>query len=243
MNNARPQFFGMIAGLFLAAGLVLSAMLASTTWLKVKNSQFVTVKGSVQENVESDFVVWSGSYTVEASTLLEAQHAIQATRAQVDEFLRAAGVSNGVFAPVSIDEEKASRKSDDGWTAERTIGYELIQSVSVESSEVDRLDKLDTTPLLEQGVIFTVLPEQFIYTKANEAKVEMLADATKDARARAEQIAAQGGRTIARLHDADQGIFQITPEHSVDTSWEGENDTTSRYKTITAIVTATFLLR
>jgi hypothetical protein len=45
------------------------------------------------------------------------------------------------------------------------------------------------------------------------------------------------------LHDADQGIFQITPQHSVATSWEGENDTTARQKTITAVVTATFLLK
>jgi hypothetical protein len=71
----------------------------------------------------------------------------------------------------------------------------------------------------------------------------MLAEATKDARARAEQIATQGGRAIARLHDADQGIFQITPLHSVATSWQGESDTSSRQKTITAVVTATFLLK
>ena len=39
MNQSRPQLFGMLAGLFLAVGLVLSAMLATTTWLKVKNQQ------------------------------------------------------------------------------------------------------------------------------------------------------------------------------------------------------------
>jgi hypothetical protein len=113
----------------------------------------------------------------------------------------------------------------------------------VPSPDVDRLDKLDSTPLVEQGVIFTVAPPQFIYTKSGEAKIEMLAEATQDARARAEQIAVQGGRVIDRLHDADQGIFQITPRHSVATSWGGENDTSSRHKTITAVVTATFLLK
>ena len=46
----------------------------------------------------------------------------------------------------------------------------------------------------------------------------MLADATKDARARAEQIAAQGSRSIANLHDAEMGVFQITPLHETDTS-------------------------
>jgi hypothetical protein len=243
MNQPRPQLFGMLAGLFLAAGLVVSSMLATTTWLKVKNSQFVTVKGSVQKNVESDLAIWSGSFQVENATLLEAQHQISDQRVEVATFLAGAGVTNFTFAPLVIEELKATQKSPDGFVSQRTTGYRLSQTVSVESEEVDRLDKLDATPLVEQGVIFTVAAPQFIYSKAGDTKIEMLADATKDARARAEQIASQGGRLIARLHDADQGIFQITPVHSVTTSWEGESDTTSRFKTITAVVTATFLLK
>jgi hypothetical protein len=243
MSESRPQLFGMLAGLFLAAGLVCSAMLGTSAWVKIKNSQFVTVKGSVQKDIESDLAIWSGSFLVEAETLLEAQHKIQANRALVARFLGDAGVTNFIFAPIGIEELKASQKSSDGWVTQRTTGYRLSQGVSVESADVDRLDKLDATPLVEQGVIFTVAPSQFIYSKAGDTKIEMLAEATKDARARAEQIATQGGRDIARLHDADQGIFQITPQHSVTTSWEGENDTTSREKTITAVVTATFLLK
>ena len=243
MNETRPQLFGLLAGLFLAAGLVFSAMLGTSAWVKIKNSQFITVKGSVQKGVESDLAIWSGSFLVEAETLLDAQHKIQANRALVVKFLENAGITNFTFAPVGIEELKAMQKSADGWMTQRVTGYRLTQSVSVESADVDRLDKLDATPLVDQDVIFTVAPPQFIYTKAGEAKIEMLAEATKDARARAEQIATQGGRAIARLHDADQGIFQITPLHSVATSWQGESDVSSRRKTITAVVTATFLLK
>ena len=243
MNSSRPQLFGMLAGLFLAVGLVLSAMLSTSAWVKIKNSQFVSVKGSVQKNIESDLAVWTGGFQSEAETLLDAQHKIQANHALVEKFLRDAGVTNLAFTPINIEELKASKKTTDGFVSQRTTGYRLSQGVSVESAEVNRLDKLDTTSLVEQGVIFTVAPLQFIYTKAGETKIEMLAEATKDARARAEQIATQGGRSIARLQSADQGIFQITPHHSVATSWQGENDTTSRQKTITAVVTATFLLK
>ena len=68
MNNSRPHLLGMLAGLFLAVGLVLSSMLATTTWLKVRNSQFITVKGSVQKNIESDLAIWSGDFPAEAET-------------------------------------------------------------------------------------------------------------------------------------------------------------------------------
>lgn len=243
MNQSRPQLFGMLAGLFLAAGLVASAMLGTSAWLKIKNSQFVSVKGSVQKSIESDLVIWSGSFQVEAETLVDAQHKIEANQEDVRKFLEGAGVTGFVFTPINIAELKASQKSADGWVTQRTTGYRLSQGVSVESTNVEQLDKLDSTSLVEQGVIFTVAAPQFIYSKAGEAKIEMLAEATKDARARAEQIAQQGGRMIARLESADQGVFQITPEHSVATSWGGECDQTSRRKSITAVVTATFLLR
>ena len=243
MNNSRPQLFGMLAGLFLAGGLVLSSMLATTTWLKVKNSQFITAKGSTRKNVKSDLVVWKGSFTTEAPTLLEAQQKLKADAVKVGQFLTVNSVTNHVFKPIAIEELKSSIKDADGWRQERTTGYRLTQAVRVESSDVDRLAQLDTTPLVEQGVLFTTDPPQFLYTKVAEEKIEMLADATKDARARAEQIAAQGSRSIANLHDAEMGVFQITPLHETDTSSGGENDTSSLDKTITAVVTATFLLK
>ena len=246
MNNvSRPHMLGMLAGLFLASGLVLSAMLATTTWLKVKNSQFITVKGSARKDIMSDLVIWRGSFTAEAPALLDAQRKLKDDLAKVDQFLRARGVTNFVFTPISIGEIKASARDDTGWTQQKTAGYRLTQTVRVESEDVERITRLDreSTGLVEEGVLFTTQPLEFIYTRAGEAKVEMLAEATKDARARAEQISAQGGCAIARLHSAEMGVFQITPRNEVRTSWEGMNDTSSREKTITAVVTATFALK
>jgi uncharacterized protein len=246
MNNSRPQLFGMLAGLFLAAGLVLSSMLGTTAWVKIKNSQFITSKGSTRKNVKSDLVVWNGSFTTEAPTLLEAQQKLKSDAGKVAEFLSANDVTNLVFKPIAIEEIQASVSNEtNGGSISRqeTIGYRLTQKVRVESDDVERMAQLDTTPLVEQDVLFTTEPPQFLYTKVAEEKIEMLADATKDARARAEQIAAQGSRSIANLHDAEMGVFQITPLHESDTSGDGMNDTSSLDKTITAVVTATFLLK
>ena len=246
MNQPRPQLFGMLAGLFLAAGLVLSSMLGTTAWVKIKNSLFITSKGSTRKNVKSDLVVWNGSFTTEAPTLLDAQHKLKTDATRVEQFLGASGVTNFVFKPIAIEEIQANVSNEtngENISRQRTVGYRLSQKVRVESGDVERMAQLDTTPLVEQGVLFTTEPPQFLYTKVAEEKIEMLADATKDARARAEQIAAQGSRSIANLHDAEMGVFQITPLHESDTSGDGENDTSSLDKTITAVVTATFLLK
>jgi hypothetical protein len=251
---SKPHLFGMLAGLFLAAGLVFSAMLGTTAWVKIKNSQFITVKGSARRNIKSDLALWSGSFTTEAATLLEAQRKLKDDRGRVDAFLNLAGMTNHSFTPIVIEEKRATfqtlvTNSETGnWkitgSEERNVGYKLRQSVEVRSDEVDRIVQLDgdSATLVEQGIMFTTDSARFIYTKAGEAKIEMLGEATKDARTRAEQIATQGGRGIAALHDADMGIFQITPLNNSQTSGEGMNDTTSLEKTITAVVTTTFSL-
>lgn len=241
----RPQLFGMLAGLFLAAGLVFSSMLATATWLKVKNSQFITVKGSTRKNVTSDLIVWQGSFEAQAPALIDAEHKLQSDRNKVKEFLTGAGISNPVFAPISIEQVQAQVSNEangEHFEQQRTVGFKLTQSIRIESSDIERLGTLDPSPLVEEGVLFTAVPPQFLYTNFSEEKIEMLAEATRDARARAGQIAAQGGRDIATLHDAEMGVFQITPLHDTGTSSEGENDITSRDKTITAVVTATFVL-
>ena len=243
MNQSRPQLFGMLAGLFLAGGLIFSSMMATTTWLKVRNSQFISVKGMAQRDVKSDLIIWQGDFSVEAGTLLEAQQSLKADSMKVRQFLNNDGITNLTFTPIAIDEIQSSLKDSTGWVQRRTTGYRFSQSVRIETTNIDQIANIDTTALVEQGVLFTTESPQFIYTKLSSEKIDMLAEATKDARARADQIAAQGGRIISSLHDAEMDVFQITPEHVTQASWDGNNDTTSLGKTVTAVVTATFVLR
>ena len=247
----KPHLLGMLAGLFLAAGLVLSTMLVTGAWMKIAESQTVSVTGSARKAVRSDLVIWRGSFSAEGDTLLSAQRRLKDDLARVEAFLRAAGMTNYVIGPISIKELqataelRASQKGESDITRQKTVGFQLTRSVEVRSPDVDRVANLDqdSTTLVEQGVLFTASAPEFIYTKAGEAKVEMLAEATKDAQLRAEQIASQGRRVITQLRSARMGVFQITPVYSSQTSAEGINDTTSLEKTVTAVVTASFSLK
>jgi len=252
MNNApKPHLLGLLAGLFLAAGLVLSAMLATRGWLKIAESQTISVTGSARKAVRSDLVIWRGNITADGSTLLAAQRNLKADLAKVENFLRAIAMTNYLISRISIkelqatEELKATQKGESDITQQKTIGFRLTQSVEVRSTEVDQITKVDqdSTTLVERGVMFTSSPPEYIYTKAGEAKVAMLAAATKDARDRAEQIVSQGGRALNQLRSARMGVFQITPVYSLQTSWEGVNDTTSLEKMITAVVTASFSMK
>jgi hypothetical protein len=224
---------------------VLSALVMARAWLKITQSQTIAVTGSAKRAVVADLIVWRGSYGVEATTLREAQTALKAAQVQVDAFLRGQAVTNVTFSAINIEELKASQKNADGFVHQQTSGYRLTQSVTVKSTDVNGVLAMDgaTGALVEGGVLFAQSAPEFIYTQANEAKIEMLAAATRDARLRADQIAKQGDASVAQLRSARMGVFQITPEHSAETSWEGVYDTTSLNKTITAVVSATFSVK
>jgi hypothetical protein len=243
--RGRPHLFGLLAGLFLAAGLVGAAMVLTRAWLRIAESEVVNVTGSARRNVRSDLVIWRGSFSVQAESLVEARRRLKVDAEKVDAFLQRAGATNALLSAIGIQELRARARGEDETTGQRTVGYRLTQNVEVKTADHHLAEKLtgDSASLVEQGVAFVTHDTQFIYTKAGEAKVEMLAQATQDARARADQIASQGGRVVSQLRSARMGVFQITPEFSTRTSWEGESDTTALDKTITAVVTASFSLR
>ena len=244
--STRPHLFGLLAGLALAAGLVFTALVLAHAWTRIAESQVINVTGSARKNVRSDLVVWRSSFSVDAPSLIEAKQKLRADHAKVAAFFSGRGIEGFTASPVQITELTArQRDAADDTVGTVRVGYRLAQSVEVHSSDVERLPRLanDSSELLQQGVAFVSGEFDFIYTKAGEAKVEMMAEATKDARARAEQIATQGDRRLKELRQAKMGVVQINPLYSSNTSWEGNNDTTSLEKTVIATVSATFSMR
>lgn len=244
MHASRPHLFGLLAGLALSAGLCFTSIVFTRAWTRISEDQVIAVTGSARKDVRSDLALWRAGFTSDAATLPEAHARSVADLGRVSAFLRAAGQTDFVVKPVQVSELFERVKTDKGEIT-RQNGYRIRQSIEVRSTDVDAIPRLasDAVRLLEDGVSLASESMDFIYTKTGEAKIEMMGDAAKDARVRAEQIAAQGGRTIQELRNARMGVVQINPRYSTATSWEGNNDTSSLEKTITSTVTATFSLR
>ena len=120
--------------------------------------------------------------------------------------------------------------------------YVLTQMVTVEGTDMEKVPEVSrsVTSLIKDGVEIDSGSPSYLYTKLSELKINMLADATKDATTRAEQIVNNANGKLGRLVDAKMGVMQINPKGSSATSAEGNNDTSSLEKEITAVVTTTF---
>ena len=122
--------------------------------------------------------------------------------------------------------------------------YSGLQTLEVRSSDVNLIKStsLDAASLVEQGLNVTVSQPEYYYTKLSGIKIDIQADAAKDAMVRGRRIAEATGRKLGVLTNARMGVLQITPENSNVTSDYGINDVSSIRKEITAVINANFLI-
>ena len=79
----------------------------------------------------------------------------------------------------------------------------------------------------------------YTFTKLNDIKPEMVAEATRDARAAAEQFAKDSGASVGAIKDATQGYFTIDARDGDGGGW-GVSD--SPYKKVRVVTTVNFSL-
>ena len=122
---------------------------------------------------------------------------------------------------------------------ERFIGYRAVQSVTIKSKEVDKVENIsrEITDLLEQGIAFNSNSPSYYYTKLAELKIDLLKAAATDARKRCETILDEAGSGKGRLTKSSMGVFQITGQYSGEEySYGGTLNTSSKEKTASITV-------
>jgi len=123
-------------------------------------------------------------------------------------------------------------------------GYVVRQWVQIASGDVAAIAKVarDASDLIGEGIELDGNPPQYLYTKLDELKLEMLGESTKNARDRAEKLVSGSPSSLGALRSASQGVFQITPAFSTEVSDEGMNDTSSIQKIVKAVVTLEYAI-
>src|SRR5690606_31909963 len=82
--------------------------------------------------------------------------------------------------------------------------YTISQMIEIQSNDVEKIKSLsiDITSLVESGVEFNVNPPEYYYTKLSDIKIDIQAEAAKDAMIRGKRIAEATGRRLGTLKSA-----------------------------------------
>jgi hypothetical protein len=242
-TTANAGLIGL--GASLGVAVFASTWIASETVLVVKSSQqTIEVKGYAERPIVSDLAVWNATFTVRAPQVAPASVRLEQQRAAVQAFLDAQAVPEETVVWLPVQTAVLFGHDAQGMVTNEVEGYALSQQVRISSTDIEAVTRVSEASgeLMRQGIELSAWAPEYFYTKLDELKIEMLGEATADARARAAELATRSEARIGPLRWARQGVFQITPRHSTEVSDYGTNDTSSREKSIKAVVTVGYAL-
>lgn len=237
---------GFGAGVALAIGLVLASVVGGWAFVQgKKGDQTIVVTGSARKRIKSDLVIWRAGVSYQAPVLADAYRSLSENVPRVKSYLIGKGIAENQITISSISSQTLhARTSDGGEDTGQITGYSLRQELEVRSTDVDTIARIarEATELINQGILLESMAPAYHYTKLGDLKIEMLSEAAKDAKVRAQHIAQSTGSSIGSVRTARMGVLQITAADSNEVSDSGMNDTSAVEKDITAVVNVGFAI-
>ena len=242
MNGEKNNYW-LNAGVALALGLVLSSVIFGWFYSKTKKGdEAITVTGSAKKRIKSDLVVWSAGVSAQSAQLADAYKQLSGSIPRIKQYLLSKGISENQMTVSSITTTALKKQDSNGVETSEISGYALKQQIEVRSNDVDKIAQIarEATELINQGILIESNAPQYYYTQIGDLKIEMLGEAAKDAKIRAEKIAASTGNSIGAVRSARMGVLQITAADSTEVSDSGFYDTSTIDKDMTAVVNVSF---
>jgi hypothetical protein len=251
-----------VGGGFFAVANVICVAILGYVYLAAKHEpKTLEVKGSAKKGIVSDTIMWEGTITARDANLVKAYEKLKADADRVGAFVKKAGIAEKEMTFSAVATEKVFQREviptppnggkGDAAGAPTVVAtskvemYVLRQSINVESGEMEKVAGVSRsiTNLIKDGVEIESGAPRYVYSKLSELKIDMLAEATKDATLRATQIVSNANGALGKLVEAKMGVMQINPKGVTQVSDTGNNDTSSLEKEILAVVTVRFELR
>lgn len=216
-NDQRPA--ALVLGVFIAIGLMGMGWFLGSSAIRFKEyERAVSVKGLSEREVAADIAVWPIRFSAANDDLTALYASMESSTKKVLEFLQAAGFADTeitVAAPAITDKLVQQYGN-------QNVGlrYAAQQTITIYSAKIDsvRASQTKLAELGKMGIAFGgedySQQTQYLFTKLNDIKPEMIQDATQKARAVAEQFATDSKSKLGKLKSANQGQFTIEDRDS-----------------------------
>lgn len=226
----------LAASAILALGLVAGGYLLGDGLTRARVAdRSVTVRGLAERDVMADLATWTIAYSSSAPDMMSAQANVDQDTAAIRAFFGELGFAEDALQPTGAN---VTSYTQDGLTT-----FTVRQRMTLRTTDIERaqravrrqFDLVRRGVLLEEGSGMA-----YTFTKLNDIKPAMVAEATKDARRAAEQFAKDSATEVGGIKQATQGYFEITARDGDGGGW-GVADTP--YKKVRVVTTIDFYLR
>jgi uncharacterized protein len=205
-------------------GLAVSAFVIGRSIERFRNEdRYISVRGFSEREVKADLTVWSLKLNVASDDLSEGSRLIDSAKMKAIQFLTHNGINSDeiIQKGLQVSDRKAKEYGSTGTTKE--LRYIITKIIQVRSNNVDNVQKVSrmTDELLRAGVVISSTDDwqgtgiRFVFTKLNEIKPAMLAEATGNAKNAALEFAKESNTSLGKMRKASQGLFTIADRDEV----------------------------
>lgn len=215
--SENKNYNAFILGIFVFLGLTALGFLLGNAAIKFKEyERTVTAKGLSEHEYEADIVIWPIQFNVAGNDLTDLYNSIEAGSSEIKSFLTENNIQPDeiTFSSPAITDKSAQQYSSN---LKAEFRYSAFQTVTVYSKNVDNVRNLMSalSELGKKGIVFTgnnyQTQTEYIFTRLNEVKPEMIEEATRKAREVAQKFAADSESRLGKIKRASQGQFSISP--------------------------------
>lgn len=232
-NPTNQRWFG--SALIAAAGMIAGGYLLGDGLLRAKEAdRSVTVRGLAERDVTADLATWTISYSANSGNVAEAQAKVRRDTAAIEAFFKELGFPADALQPTGANVSSFSNNGITTYTVRQRLALRTNDVARARRAVARQFDLVDRGVFLEEGSNMA-----FTFTRLNTVKPEMVAEATRDARASAEQFAKDSGAVVGSIKRATQGYFTIESRDGETGGW-GVSDTP--YKKVRVVTTVDFSL-
>lgn len=239
-----PQLFAGLTAL--SVSLVMSSFIFAQALREFKQANDVLiVTGSAKRPIQSDYIILRFSVSSQEPTAQAAYQNLKDQTERLQAYLQEQQVPDDAITLGAINTHTIPEIATNGRETGQILAYRLSQQLEIRSAQIEKYTELSqqANELINEGIKLVSQPPQYLYTQLSQLRVEMVAEATKDAKARAEAIAKSTGNKVGAIRSAKTGVFQITSRNSTEVSDYGIYDTSSLEKDITAVVSVQFSMK
>lgn len=247
-TKCSSKFFAILMlGFLIAIGLIsLGGFVNNGLYHFKLADKYVSVKGLAERRVKSNLAIWNIGFKSTGDDLQQVNDKILSDQKTIITFLNANGfAANEIeIQPTSVIDQYAAEYPSGNKPEHR---YIVNSAVKVRTNKVDlmRTASSKSSELITKAIILEkdyAANPKYMFTTLDEIRPSMLEEATKSAKAVAEQFAVNSNSHLGSIKHASQGVFQI---YSADSSSIQQNDSdqeNSLYKTVRVVSSIDYFL-
>jgi hypothetical protein len=219
MSDVNPRR-SIALGLFICLGLTILGFTLRSAVIRFKEfERTVSVKGLSERDLPADIALWPIRFTSAHNELNALYVKLESDTQEILAFVRLQGFDSSevtVSAP-AITDKLAQQYGNPSEVGLRYVGSQTVTvytpKVEGVRSSIKKLAELGKKGVVLSGQEYQSQTE-YLFTRLNEVKPEMIEEATRAAREVAEKFAKDSESKLGKIKTANQGQFTITDRDS-----------------------------